>query len=217
MVRILAIFLLVFTQLSASAEQHAAGRFVISTDKSWIRVLVMRAGLLSGLGHNHVVASHDIAGTIDFASRFGESAVEFEFPVTKLEVDDPESRDAEGDEFSGRVSEKDIRGTRKNMLGQQLLRAETYPLIVVRSTTVSGTIDQMTVTADVEILGHTRSIVFPATASVTNQQLEVSGEMRITHADLGLTPFSAAFGTLKVADEMTIRFLVVAYPTDTTT
>ena len=208
------IFLLILLPLTATSEQPAGQPFVIDAEKSWIRVLVFRAGVLSGLGHNHVVSSNNIEGTISLAHRFSDSTFELRIPVTKLVVDDPELRDAEGDEFPGHLSEKDIRRTRENMLGQKLLKAESYASVVVRSTEIAGAIDQMTVSADVLILGQSHSISFPAIASIANRQLEVSGKMQVTHADLGLKPFSAAFGTLKVGKELVIRFNVVATALD---
>jgi len=66
------------------------------------------------------------------------------------------------------------------------------------------------ITADLTIAGKVRSISFPASASLADDSITVSGTATVSHDDLGLKPFSAAFGTLKVHKEMTIRFEITA-------
>jgi len=51
---------------------------------------------------------------------------------------------------------------------------------------------------------------FPALVSVSDQQIVVTGIVAVTHEQLGLEPFTAVLGSLRVRDEMEIRFLVTA-------
>ena len=46
---------------------------------------------------------------------------------------------------------------------------------------------------------------------VEADQLVIHGEMTIQHADFGLTPYSAAGGLIKVAEELQLRFSLVAH------
>lgn len=185
-------------------------RYVIDSERSWVHVLVYRAGLMSLFGHNHVIASVDITGSVQHGAEIGDTIVEMSFPVASLLVDSPEMRRQEGDDFSARVSEKDVHGTRRNMLGQKVLDAENNALILIRSTAVSGELDSLVVTADVSIAGKVRSIIFPASATLSDGGLTITGVAELSLSDLALKPFSAAFGALKVHEEMTIRFEITA-------
>jgi polyisoprenoid-binding protein YceI len=202
--------LLLLLPLSSDAQPGGQLHFVIDNERSWLRVLVYRAGLMSALGHNHVIASHDISGTVAYSDQLTDTVVEMFVTVETLVVDDAELRVLEGEDFAGRISEKDIKGTRKNMLGHKLLDAANHPIIRVKSTDIRGKLDSLTVIADVTIAGRTSPIKFSANASLSGNQVTVSGDTRISHEDLGLKPFSAAFGTLKVRQDMLVRFEITA-------
>ena len=50
----------------------------------------------------------------------------------------------------------------------------------------------------------------PASLQRTDDELTVSGEFDLTHAQLGLTPYSVALGALKVAERLHVRYRLVA-------
>lgn len=185
--------------------------YVIDSDASWIRILVYRAGLMSGLGHNHIISSHDINGLIKCTVDLQDVSVDIHFPVATLAVDNAELRDLEGDDFPGHLSEKDIQSTRRNMLGRKLLDADHFSEIRILSTNVSGQLESLTVVADIEVAGQTKSITFPASVILANEQLFISGIAELSHTDLGLKPFSAGFGTLRVHQDMSIHFEMTAH------
>ena len=205
--------ILIFLPLLSLLPAQAADlqTYVVDSDASSIRVLVYRAGLLSGLGHNHIISSDDINGIVKCSTELQDTLVDIHFPVATLVVDDAELRDLEGDNFPGRLSEKDIQGTRRNMLGRKLLDADNYPEVRIRSIDVSGELESLTVVAEVTVAGRTSSITFPARVSRTDERLLISGIVRLSHSDLGLKPFTAGFGTLRVHQEMTIRFELLAH------
>jgi len=205
-----AVLLVLVLNMPLLAHGDELQRYVIDDERSLIRVLVYRAGLMSLFGHNHVIASRDISGTVQRGAELGDTVVEMSFPVRSLLVDSRELRDQEGEDFSARVSEKDIHGTQKNMLGHKVLDAKNHAMILISSTEVSGELDSLIITADLTIAGKVRSISFPASASLADDSITVSGTATVSHDDLGLKPFSAAFGTLKVHKEMTIRFEITA-------
>ena len=150
-------------------------RFVIDAEHSWIRILVYRSGLMSGLGHNHVVEAHRISGTVDLGKQMVDSKVELQFPVDSLVVDDADLRELEGEDFSGKISRQDIQRTRENMLGRKLLDAENFPVIQVQSVVVEGELDTLDVTADVTVSGITSSIKFPANVDSSGDAITLSG------------------------------------------
>lgn len=192
------------------AQDGDLQRFVIDAEHSWIRILVYRSGLMSGLGHNHVVETHRISGTVDRGKQMANSKVELKFPVDSLVVDDADLRELEGKDFSGKISGKDIQGTRENMLGRRMLDAENFPVIQVQSIVVESELDALSVTADVTVAGNTSSITFPASVDSSGDLITLSGSFVIRLEELGLKPYSAAFGLLKVRQDITVRFEISA-------
>jgi len=192
----------------------AAGHYRIDTETSELRVLVYRGGLLGGLGHNHVVSSTGINGYVDVSAAPEDSRVRLELPKESLVVDDPAIRSAEGEKFSNKVSTDDIAATRRNMLGPGLLDASRIAEIRIDSTRVTGEYPDLTITADVSVLGVARELTFPVTARMTDNTLLATGELTVTHKDLGLRPFTAALGTLRVKNELTLSYEIVAVRND---
>jgi hypothetical protein len=50
----------------------------------------------------------------------------------------------------------------------------------------------------------------PVSVNTFDRGLVAVGRIRISHADIGLRPFQAGLGTLRVADELQLKFRVVA-------
>ncbi|MEX0708508.1 MAG: YceI family protein [Woeseia sp.] len=192
----------------------AAGRYSIDTAASELRVLVYRGGLLGGLGHNHVVSSNAINGFIDVSKATADSRVHLELLKQSLVVDDPALRKAEGEKFANTVSTDDIAATRRNMLGPDLLDASRSDEIRVDATRVTGEYPDLEITADVSVLGVARELTFPVTVRMTDNKLRATGELAVTHKELGLRPFTAAMGTLRVRNELTFRYEIVAVRAD---
>lgn len=192
----------------------AAGQYRIDPAASEIRVLVYRGGLLGGLGHNHVVSSNGIDGHIDVTDNPGDSRVSLELLKDSLVVDDPAIRKAAGEKFTNTVSTDDIAATRRNMLGPDLLDASRVAEIQVNSTRVTGEYPDLTVTADVSVLGVAGELMFPVTVRMTDNKLLATGERSVTHKELGLRPFTAALGTLRVRNELMLRYEIVAMRAD---
>ena len=210
-VRVFVIFLLLLPG-SITAQETDVVTYIIDNDKSWIRVLVYRAGLMSRLGHNHVISNNDVEGFIKCTDQVTDTVANLKFSVESFVVDDLSLRDIEGGVFSAKVTAKDINGTRKNMLSRKLLNAENFAKILIQTTAVSGEPDDLKVAANVNVGGQESSIGFSAKADVSENQLTVSGTAEISHKDLGLKPFSTALGMLKVHQDMTIRFFLIARP-----
>lgn len=192
----------------------AVGHYRIDAAASELRVLVYRGGLLGRLGHNHVVSSNGLNGFIEVAKPPSDSRVHLELLKESLVVDDPAIRKAEGEKFANTVSTDDIAATRRNMLGPDLLDASRVAAIRVDSTRVTGEYPDLTITADVNVLGVASELTFPATVRMTDNKLLATGELSVTHKELGLQPFTVAMGTLRVRNELTFRYEFVAVRAD---
>ncbi len=198
----------------ASAQRTGdagAETYQIDSRQSDLRLLVYRGGVLSTFGHNHVVSARDFKGTIHLRPGLERSRVELEIPVDRLVVDDPELRRQEGKGFASQPSKDDIEGTRANMLGDELLQAKKFSTIRIAGTTgpVSDKNSAM-LNLTVELLGRSIKLSLPAKLKREGDQLEASGTVSLSHEQLGLKPFTALMGALRVADKMDFKYRIRA-------
>ena len=196
------------------AQADQTEKFEIDSSNSWIQVWVYSAGSMQSFGHNHVVSNHDLKGTIWLGKTAAESALKIKLYFYDFHIDDPELRDAAGDDFPGQVSAKDIEGTRKNMLAEKLLDANRFPEIRIMSTSIAGEFPDLTMNLKVMLAGRSNSIRTDAKVSFEDNLLEVAGKFELRHSDIGLVPFSAFQGLLKVRDELNLSYRITAIRTD---
>lgn len=202
--------------ISSSALAQKSGEagvtiYRIDSGTSDVRLLVYRDGVLSTFGHNHTISLKDFTGIIRLQPKLAQSRVELDIPVDRLVVDDAAARRQEGPDFAGEPSENDIAGTRTNMLSAALLSAGKFPAIKVTGT--SGPVDANNSTMldlSVQIVGKEIKLTLPATLKLEGDQLEAVGETELTHAQLGLKPFSALLGSLRVAEQMKFKYRIRA-------
>jgi len=213
-----AISLSFFALLLSSSIVHAqkSGEpsvdiYRIDPQTSDVRLLVYRDGVLSTFGHNHVVSLKDFTGTIHLQPKLARSRVELEIRVDRLVVDDAAVRRQEGQDFANEPSNDDIAGTRMNMLSSALLNAKQFPTIKVTGT--SGPVDAKNsamLDLSVQLVGQEIKLTIPATLKLEGDQLEASGEVELSHKQLGLKPFSALLGSLRVAEQMKFKYRIRA-------
>lgn len=191
------------------------GTYRIDAKSSDIRILVHPAGALSRLGHSHVIAITEFEGMVSLYADDEPSRFELLIPVHALIVDDPLLRQEEGGKFSKKVSARNVAGTRKNMLGKRVLNAKEYPQIRLTGAVRSNDGRELLLDLSVELLGRVVEMQVPTTLRFDGDALEVSGTFQLSHDALGMRPFSAALGTLRVADVMDVKYRVAAQRTRT--
>ncbi|HTL90728.1 MAG TPA: YceI family protein, partial [Steroidobacteraceae bacterium] len=218
---------------AAAPAAHVGTPYQIVSQSSLLTVLVYRGGALASAGHNHVIASHDLTGALYIPSDILQSSFEVHVPVATLTVDEAELRAQQPvAEFPPDVPDSAKEGTRRNMLGEALLDAQSNPEIVLRSLRLEPANDKATdppgVLASVQssVRGQLRTFTVPVRyrfrtaggnggagengGAGANGIVEASGDFALRQTDLGLTPFSAMLGALQVQDEMRISFRIVA-------
>ena len=184
--------------------------FVIDASHSRLQALVFRGGPLARLGHNHVVSAREVEGRVWLHSRFERSGFELTVPVERLVVDDPQERGAQGPEFQTALSPQDVEGTRRNMLGAQVLDANQFPVIRIDAAEVAGTQAAPRVVARITLKGVTRAVPVPLVLTLDAQGLRARGSFELMQSDFGIKPFSVALGALALQDRVHIDFDVLA-------
>jgi polyisoprenoid-binding protein YceI len=198
------------------AAPHVGKPYDVASAQSLLTVLVYRAGALAAAGHNHVIASHTLTGTIYVPDEVRAASFEVRVAVDALTVDEPGLRAQQpGGDFPPDVSESAREGTRRNMLGPALLDAADYPEIVLRSLELApdpgGAPGSVTAHIDTEVRGQHRTIDVPVSYALAGDALTVTGAAPLRQSELGLTPFTALMGALAVQDEMRVSFRIVAH------
>jgi len=193
--------------VAAQAQPEEGRPFEVVPSQSLLTILVYRGGTLARMGHNHVVASHDLSGTVYVPQDLTRASFEVRFPVAALTIDESGLRAEAGADFPPEVPEAAKEGTRHNMLGEALLDAQYYPEIVLRSGHIDVIApDALSMEVRVTVKDQTRSVTVLVHYKLTADALDARGEFSLKHSELGLTPFSAMLGALQVMDEMQVRF-----------
>ncbi len=190
----------------------------IDSARSELRLLVYRAGPLARFGHNHVIINRALEGRIDAAEPVSSSGLSVRVPVAAFVVDDAQARGKAGPDFSEPVSEDAKSGTRHNMLSAALLDAERFPSITLASIAVypapgSQMPGKLVAKLAVDVAGHESTLEIPFTLERSQNQLSAWGTVVLRQSEMGLTPFSLMLGALKVQDEVTIEFRLLALRT----
>lgn len=203
---LLSVLVLTVSMAGRAQETTAGVEFRVDSDASWLRVLAYPDGPLRRFGHHHVISHHDINGTVVVAEDPLESSIALEFDVADFVVDDPDMRALEGEDFEKEVSQKDIDGTRGNMLGEDLLHGAEFPSIRIQSGNIEGSLADAKIVATVTVKGMEQTVRFPASIELTDDAFVARGEVEMTHEALGLSAFTAAGGALRVRDLLVFKY-----------
>src|SRR5438046_9296980 len=134
-----------------SREAAAQGKPVFRVDsrESLVVIEVRRSGSLARLGHDHVVASHEVGGYV----APDEGRADLYVALARLAVDELALRAGAG--FDTQPAESDIQGTRANMLGK-VLEAEKFPFALIRVSGADASQRDVTLSVAITLHGSTR-------------------------------------------------------------
>jgi len=187
-------------------QEFVAVEYLVDSEASWLRVLAYPDGPLKRFGHHHVISHNDLSGAVQVAPNPLDSMITLSLAVADFVVDDPDLRALEGENFEKEVKQKDKDGTKSNMLGEKLLSGEQFPIIQIQSDAIEGSLDDANIVATVSVKGMQQAVKFPARIELTDDSFVASGQLEITHGELGLSPFKAAGGALSVRDLLILKY-----------
>jgi polyisoprenoid-binding protein YceI len=168
-----------------ASEKHS-----IDAAHSKITIHVYKAGLFSGLAHDHEIEAPIESGEVNDSE---SPSVEVRVSSSKLRVLDPEASD----------------GTRAKiqsaMQGAEVLDVARFPQIHFQSTAVepNGT-DHWVVHGNLDLHGQTH----PVSVDVILKDGLYRGTAVLKQTQFGITPVKIAGGTVKVKDEVKLEFSV---------
>jgi polyisoprenoid-binding protein YceI len=205
MSRTLVLFL--FLSLPAAA---APATFMIDSDKSELLAFTEPTGLFKGASHSHVIrAAKGVAGKIVFdAEAVSASWVSVSLPVSGLVVDEPSLRKRES--MTTMPSEKDRGEIDKTMRSEKQLDESHWGQISFDSNKVVDKGDgKLEITGRFALHGVKKNITLPISYQVKGDIFRGQGEVTITHKDFGMEPITAVLGTVRNAEPIRLKILLV--------
>ena len=185
------------------AAAQAKPVFRVDSRESLVVIEVRRSGSLARLGHDHVVASHEVGGYI----APDEGRADLYVALARLAVDDAALRAGAG--FDTQPGESDIEGTRANML-EKVLEAEKFPFALIGVAGVRAKQKRTTIAVAITLHGRTRTLQVPAEIEADAEKMSVSGRFSFDQTDFGITPYSLLGGAIAVQNRVDLRFRIIA-------
>jgi polyisoprenoid-binding protein YceI len=175
--------------------------YLIDAGVSRFTVRAFAGGLLSGLGHNPVVAIRGFNGE----ARWDPAApIQASLRMVVLAASLAVQND---------VSDKDRREMERGMQ-DEVLEIGRYPEIVFESTGVSAVQGdgpvRVKIDGNLTLHGVTRPQSLPAQLAPMGDTLRASGEFALRQTDFRIKLASVAGGTLKIKNELKFTFDIVA-------
>jgi polyisoprenoid-binding protein YceI len=168
----------------------ASAQKVIDAQRSVLTVRVYKAGMFSAFGHEHAIRAPIQNGTFDE----DKGTVDLVVDARALRVLDSD------------VSDKDRAEIQSTMLGSRVLDASQFHNIRFHSTEVHRSSEsKWTVQGELMLHGHSQ----PVKVEVERQDGRYRGAARLRQSEFGITPVTAAGGTIKVKDEVRVEFEIV--------
>jgi polyisoprenoid-binding protein YceI len=177
---------------------------VIDAANSEIMIGLSQEGMIRKRHPSHTVAVRSYTSKITLPKDESKASVELTVEAKSLINVDKTMGDFERKGF-------------QNVLLNQVLECDKYPQIVFKSVALSnikkdGDKRTFTVSGDLNFHGVTRRVSFPVTATFGKDAVQASGIAKIKQSDYGITPYADSVGLIKIGDEMTINFSIVAKP-----
>jgi polyisoprenoid-binding protein YceI len=159
----------------------------------------------TGLGHEHGIEGRIKSGAIQLGAR--SSAGSIEFDMTSFTADTDRARKYVG--LDGNTPESTRDKVNKNMLGADVLDVARFP--TARFSIVSALHKKtkqgkpvVELKGEFTLHGKARPLTLVAEPTQKDGQWNLRGNFTVRQTDYGITPYSAALGTVGVADQLKI-------------
>ncbi len=177
--------------------------FRVDSRESLVVIEVRRAGSLARLGHDHVVASHELTGYV----APGEGRADLYVVLARLAVDEAALRAEAG--FETHPTESDIEGTRAHML-EKVLEADKFPFALIGVAGANAKQKKVTIAVAITLHGRMRTLQVPAEIEADAEKMSVTGRLSFDQTDFGITPYSLLGGAIAVQNRVDLRFRIIA-------
>jgi polyisoprenoid-binding protein YceI len=184
--------------------QQANQEFRIDAASTSVVVHVGRAGLFAFAGHDHEVTAPVVDGSVSMnLADLSRSRVTLQFDARAIKV-------------TGRGEPAaDVAEVQRTMLGERVLDTDHYPTITFESSRISM---QRRSDDDVRLLvdgrltlhGMSQALAVPVAVRNAGGRMTATGTATVRQSTFGIRPVTAAGGTVRVKDDLSVTFTVVA-------
>ena len=148
-------------------------------------------GLLRALAHSPTLTATPESLVVDYRVEANEADVDASFRAVAIEV-------------PADLSASDRGKMRDNVLGPEVLDALRFPTLDFRGR-YAGTLDAGTLAGDLTVRGTARRVAMSVRVSREADVLVASGSWKGRLTDLGIKPFKALLGAIKLEDFIALR------------
>lgn len=189
---------LVLATLSALA---GPGDYTVDASDSMVYALVWRDGAASALAHDHAVRARNLSGAVHWEEA-GPRSAQITIETRGLSPDEDEVRALAGLEGSLKSSQRD--SILSSILDEDQLWASKFPSIVFETTSIEPRGGEWLARGSFTLRGVSRTLEAPVTVVPDGDGLRVKGRFSLTQSHFGYAPYSAAFGALRVKDQVDV-------------
>jgi len=193
------------------ARSAAAGRRVyrLEPGATQIDVVVRRDGPLARFGHDHVLSVGRPEGFLHLDDQQAAGRADLRFRIDQLTVDSQVARDRYG--LDTNPDDDAVRATRKNLM-EHVVDAERWPWATLVMEEFQQQGGHYSAVLSIGINGASHTSRQPFRLNRAGDGIVVEGFFMLHQTELGIEPFSALGGGLRVADPMEIHFHIEAGP-----
>lgn len=176
--------------------------FVIDGRASRFTVRAVAAGMLSAMGHNPTIGIRDFSGEVKFSpEQLNAGAFRLAIKSSSLAVQDD-------------ISDRDRREMER-LMNEEVLESAKFPEILYESaqisvSTMGDALYSAQMNGELTLHGIKRSVPITARVAMMGSMLRASGNFALRQSDYGIKPVTVAGGALKLKDELSFSFEIVA-------
>jgi hypothetical protein len=168
--------------------EKLTGMHRLGPENATLTVRTERTGAIARVGHDLLMDVTSWEGELDLGDR----------PSATLSADASSLRVREGTGGMQALGDDDKRGIEQTIDDEVLGKTS----ITFRSTNIARDGDHMRVEGELELASQTHALSFELDASEDGR---LKGSATVKQSNWGMKPYSALFGTLKVADDVVVE------------
>jgi polyisoprenoid-binding protein YceI len=187
---------------AAEGVETPTDRYVVDGRSSRFTVRAFAAGLLAKMGHNPTIAIRDFSGEMKFnPDKLEAGSFRLVIQSASLMVQDD-------------ISDKDLREMER-LMKQDVLETAKFPEIIYKAPSVSVTrmadaLCSATLNGNLTLHGVTRNQPITTQVALLGSMLRASGDFSLNQTDYNIKLISVAGGALKLKNELSFSFEIVA-------
>lgn len=186
-----------------SGSPQSGTLYAIDQAQSSIDITIFQDGFLGRVRPSHAIQVKTFNGWVRYETgREAQSTAELEAEAKSL---------FNAEKGISEVERREFEAALRNVV----LEAPKYPLITFRSVSISdlkssGQGHNFVLNGDLTMHGVKRRVAIPVAVVVSGKQLTATGGVAFKQTDFEMKPYEAAFGLIKIRDEVKVSFSIVA-------